>query len=319
MWRSSVAAVVALLLFGCGNQDPLTEPPPPAYPVNLAAVLANHKAAIDNSDTTKILKDYDDASVVHVRTEALDTGVGTVKTYIGPTQIGEFFDGLLKDLKNFEVVVEKQPDEAKVMVKAWFLCWRSINSGYWGVSETFIFDDSLKISVHNIAIIEDTSRTSLSVSQDSLTKVASFDSTSVEDALGKHQAALNDVPLGNGCPDNCIPGGIPAGEYVNLYAPGTSTIYMMDWVAEPKLVEYEGTSGHVDYYNALSVDLPKNPSSAGYIFEDPNLDAHSAFLQWRNPEWKSASNTLVYSKDNYKILFHTITKRAVTSAVDFTV
>lgn len=326
MWRSSVAAGVALLLFGCGNRDePATEPPPPGYPVSLDAVLQNQKDARSKDPgegKILILKDYGPSSIVKVRTEAFDTGEGMpMQEYSGLTQIGVFFDDILKDLQNFEVVFEKQPDEAKVMVKAWFLCWRSLNSGYWGVSETFVFDESLKISVHNINIIK-SARTSLSVSQESLTKVARSDSNSVAEAVTKHEDALNNVPVGNGCPDNCIDGGIPAAAFENLYADGSSTIYMMDWDDLTMLKEYEGTVARVTYYNELSEGLPSIPSKAGYQFTDKSItdgvDIPSAFLQWTNQDWKSASNTLVYRKD-YKILFHTITKRAVTTTVDFTV
>jgi len=319
MWIRAVAGVVALLLSGCGprNDDPGPDPGP-GYPLNLAAVLQNHRDAMDKGDTSQILKDYDDASIVRVRTEDADAGNPISKTYTGKTEIADFFMNLFEDVKNFVVAVEKQPDEQKVLVKAWFLCWRSPEEGYEAVSETFVFADSLKIRMQHIAITRSPGR--LSASQENPVQVARFDPpTSIADAVAKHKAALNNVPQKNGA------GFIPAAAFVNLYLPEKpATIYELNWDATPTLKEWEGANGQGDYYQALSTNLDSEPALAGYSFGflANELDASSAFLQWSNKEWLSAANTLVYDKD-YRILFHTIAKRAVarqgTTAVTVTV
>jgi len=302
MWRSSVAAVVALLLSGCGpgrdsgGGEPSPGPAPgPGYPLNLAAVVLNHEDAFfTKRDRAQLLKDYDGNSKVRVWTQAADTGDGTLAEYTTPDDIGNFFNVLWQETQNdFERIESK----LSTKVSAWFLCWRSIPRNFDRVTSTLVFDDtSLKIRIHNIVIVKPTASLT-SVSHDVETKVSYVPPTDAAEAVARHETNLQGDLQDTG----------DRTKFISDYSEQTEIFWLL-WEATPKLKEKEEHLGVVDLYQNELGEGPLAPDA----FVQKNADVDSAFLQWQGT-FSTATNTFVYDDQN-RILFQTIATAGIGSA-----
>jgi len=98
-----VAAGSSIGLLGCGSDSsPAPSPPAVAYPKSVGTVWKNHFDAFAGFNIDKIMKDYNDDSVVSIFRDNCGVstdGKGFLK-FKGPAKIKEMFNGLFTQLGN---------------------------------------------------------------------------------------------------------------------------------------------------------------------------------------------------------------------------
>merc|ERR1712130_598558 len=122
-------------------------------PKNVKEAWDNHFSAFGAQDLEKILKDYDDNSIIRY----VENG-GEMKEYKGTSAVSDFFTGLfdiiqMDEEKNIPslaapvVDVEEAVDGAPGMV---FLVWNCPDSGIMKATDTFVFSEDNKIRFQNV-------------------------------------------------------------------------------------------------------------------------------------------------------------------------
>jgi hypothetical protein len=128
-------------------------PTPPVYqlyePANVSEAWTNHVQAFGGQDLDKIMLDYDAYSVARVH--VIGSSGPAVATYKGTAEIRVMFAELfaaLADRSQLDIphlFVEEEPGQV-------FLIWNSPTDGHYNCTDTFIFDDALKIRRQNIVV-----------------------------------------------------------------------------------------------------------------------------------------------------------------------
>jgi len=168
--KSSAASSSLLQQFGAS--DPILAGPDWAYnPNTVQEAWNNHFAAFGKGATANvgddhtealdmIMKDYTEASVVHIAAYAEGaTAIPTFDVHQGVDAIRAMFNGLfdtIDDTCNLGApLVEVTGDEGGAHVaKQVFLVWRIPASKYKWATDTFVFDEDLKIVKQNIVVVQ---------------------------------------------------------------------------------------------------------------------------------------------------------------------
>jgi len=297
MWRVAlVGASIGVLLSGCGNDEPPTDPP--GYKAtSVATAWNNHLQAFKSlSDLAKIKLDYDQTSILRTFNDKEDDNT-KLQEYTGLDQIGSYYSQLWQDITSKSAAIDVKLTQVSGSsdalpqvrdangIRTVLVVWNSPLAGYERATGTLVFDSNFKIRVHNIVYTKPISVESSSNSR----RLAS-----VSEELVKYRTQLTATD-----PATMVP----------LYRNGDSVVQHFEWNAPgDQYKTYESHLSISEFYNDdlwTGLDVGELTLT---ISDKVDETARVGFILWKSKiggKYLSVANTFVFNQD-FLIMTHTV-------------